>query len=62
MTRKELFKNTLRKSAHAWKLINELSLSDEESVIFKYFMDQPGFLDLHWVKNTHTNIKMVEFG
>ncbi|KAF3549799.1 hypothetical protein DY000_02001876 [Brassica cretica] len=48
MTRKELFKNTLRKSAHAWKLINELRLSDEESVIFKYFMDQPGFLDLHW--------------
>ncbi|KAF3524160.1 hypothetical protein F2Q69_00046333 [Brassica cretica] len=48
MTRKELFKNTLRKSAHAWKLINELSLSDEESVIFKYFMDQPGFFDLHW--------------
>ncbi|CAF2122818.1 putative peroxisomal acyl-coenzyme A oxidase 1.2 [Brassica rapa] len=48
MTRKELFKNTLRKSAHAWKLINELCLSDEESTIFKYFMDQPGFLDLHW--------------
>lgn len=61
MTRKELFKNTLRKSAHAWKLINELRLSDEESVIFKYFMDQPGFLDLHWVKNTHTKTPVSLF-
>ncbi|KAG2332706.1 hypothetical protein Bca4012_017727 [Brassica carinata] len=48
MTRKELFKNTLRKSVHAWKLINELPLSEEESVMFRYFMDQPGFMDLHW--------------
>lgn len=27
MTRKELFKNTLRKAAHGWKRINELRLS-----------------------------------
>ncbi|ESQ52191.1 hypothetical protein EUTSA_v10016360mg [Eutrema salsugineum] len=48
MSRKELFKNTLRKSAHAWKMINELRLSDEESIRFRSFMDQPGFMDLHW--------------
>ncbi|KAJ0262123.1 putative peroxisomal acyl-coenzyme A oxidase 1.2 [Hirschfeldia incana] len=48
LTRKELFKNTLRKSVHAWKLINELPLSDDESLMLRHFMDQPGFLDLHW--------------
>jgi acyl-CoA oxidase len=48
MSRKELFKNTLRKSVHAWKLINELRLSDEEGLKLRSFMDQPGFLDLHW--------------
>ncbi|VVB02227.1 unnamed protein product [Arabis nemorensis] len=48
MRRKELFKNTLRKTAHAWKMINELRLSDEEALKLKFFMDQPGFLDLHW--------------
>ncbi|CAA7020357.1 unnamed protein product [Microthlaspi erraticum] len=48
MSRKELFKNTLKKSAHAWKMINELRLSDEESIRFRSFMDQPGFVDLHW--------------
>ncbi|XP_002862393.2 putative peroxisomal acyl-coenzyme A oxidase 1.2, partial [Arabidopsis lyrata subsp. lyrata] len=48
MRRKELFKNTLRKSVHAWKMINELRLSDEEGIKLRSFMDQPGFLDLHW--------------
>ncbi|KAG0457272.1 hypothetical protein HPP92_022123 [Vanilla planifolia] len=28
LERKELFRNTLRKAAHAWKLINELKLTD----------------------------------
>lgn len=55
MTRKELFKNTLRKSVHAWKLITELPLSDDESLMLRSFMDQPGFLDLHWVKTKHTH-------
>lgn len=49
MSRKELFKNTLRKSVYAWKIINELRLSDEEGIKLRSFMDQPGFLDLHWV-------------
>ncbi|CAH2059211.1 unnamed protein product [Thlaspi arvense] len=48
MSRKELFKNTLRKSVHAWKMINELRLSDEEALRLRSFMDQPGFVDLHW--------------
>ncbi|EOA26709.1 hypothetical protein CARUB_v10022793mg [Capsella rubella] len=48
MSRKELFKNTLKKSVHAWKIINELRLSDEEAIKLRSFMDQPGFLDLHW--------------
>ncbi|KAL1211138.1 putative peroxisomal acyl-coenzyme A oxidase 1.2 [Cardamine amara subsp. amara] len=48
MTRKELFKNTLKKSVYAWKIIKELRLSDEEGIKLRIFMDQPGFLDLHW--------------
>lgn len=57
MSRKELFKNTLKKSAHAWKMINELRLSDEESIRLRSFMDQPGFVDLHWV----TKKKIIQF-
>lgn len=53
MSRKELFKNTLRKSVHAWKMINVLRLSDEEAIKLRSFMDQPGFMDLHWVNKTH---------
>lgn len=49
MSRKELFKNTLKKSVHAWKIINELRLSDVEGIKLRIFMDQPGFMDLHWV-------------
>lgn len=56
MSRKELFKNTLRKSVHAWKMINELRLSDEEGIKLRSFMDQPGFMDLHWVKHTKFSI------
>ncbi|XP_020247270.1 peroxisomal acyl-coenzyme A oxidase 1-like [Asparagus officinalis] len=46
--RKELFKNTLRKAAHAWKRINELHLSEEEASILRRFVDEPSFVDLHW--------------
>ncbi|KAE9613135.1 hypothetical protein Lal_00027466 [Lupinus albus] len=46
--RKELFKNTLRKAAHAWKRINELRLNEEEALKLRTFMDQPSFTDLHW--------------
>lgn len=33
MTRKELFKNTLRKAAHGWKRINELRLSGVSFIV-----------------------------
>ncbi|XP_043697495.1 peroxisomal acyl-coenzyme A oxidase 1-like [Telopea speciosissima] len=48
LSRKDLFKNTLRKSAHAWKRIIELRLTDEEASRVRFFIDEPGFMDLHW--------------
>ncbi|KAH1223517.1 Peroxisomal acyl-coenzyme A oxidase 1 [Glycine max] len=55
LDRKELFKNTLRKAAYAWKRINELRLNGEFSVALEQeayklrsFVDQPAFTDLHW--------------
>ncbi|CAL9104623.1 unnamed protein product [Musa textilis] len=46
--RKELFKNTLRKAAHAWRRINELCLTEEEASMLRIFVDEPGYVDLHW--------------
>lgn len=46
--RKELFKNTLMKAAHAWKRIIELRLTEEEASKLRTFVDQPAFTDLHW--------------
>ncbi|OAY65058.1 Peroxisomal acyl-coenzyme A oxidase 1 [Ananas comosus] len=46
--RKELFKNTLRKAAHAWKRINELRLTEEEASMLRFFVDEPSYVDLHW--------------
>lgn len=46
--RKELFKNTLRKAAHAWKRIIELRLNEEEASKLRFFVDEPAFTDLHW--------------
>ncbi|KAF5180433.1 Acyl-coenzyme a oxidase, partial [Thalictrum thalictroides] len=46
--RKELFKNTLRKAAHAWKRIMELRLTEEEASKLRAFVDEPAFTDLHW--------------
>ncbi|KAL9276536.1 hypothetical protein ACSQ67_025919 [Phaseolus vulgaris] len=54
LDRKELFKNTLRKAAHAWKRVIELRLSGEFAVLeqeaykLRSFVDQPAFTDLHW--------------
>ncbi|XP_010538409.1 PREDICTED: peroxisomal acyl-coenzyme A oxidase 1-like [Tarenaya hassleriana] len=48
LSRKELFKNTLKKAAHAWKRINELRLSEEDASRLRFFMDEPSFVDLHW--------------
>ncbi|KAH7659380.1 Acyl-CoA oxidase protein [Dioscorea alata] len=46
--RKELFNNTLRKAAHAWKRINELRLTEEEASKLRQFVDEPSYVDLHW--------------
>ncbi|KAI9076528.1 hypothetical protein K1719_041514 [Acacia pycnantha] len=46
--RKELFKNTLRKAAHAWKRIIELRLNEEEAYRLRFYVDEPAFTDLHW--------------
>lgn len=48
LPRKELFKNTLRKAAHAWKRIIELCLSEAEAAKLRFFVDEPAFTDLHW--------------
>ncbi|XVF52579.1 hypothetical protein PTKIN_Ptkin05aG0029600 [Pterospermum kingtungense] len=48
LSRKELFKDTLRKTAHAWKRIVDLRLSEEEAATLRFYVDQPAFTDLHW--------------
>ncbi|KAL7167202.1 hypothetical protein ACSBR2_037807 [Camellia fascicularis] len=46
--RNELFKNTLRKAAYAWKRIIELHLSEEEAAKLRFYVDEPAYTDLHW--------------
>ncbi|XP_078440093.1 peroxisomal acyl-coenzyme A oxidase 1-like [Wolffia australiana] len=46
--RKELFRNTLRKMGHAIRRASELRLTEEEASQLRFFMDEPGYLDLHW--------------
>ncbi|KAK4400431.1 Peroxisomal acyl-coenzyme A oxidase 1 [Sesamum angolense] len=48
LSRKELFKNTLRKAVYAWKRIVELRLSEEEASRLRFYVDEPAFTDLHW--------------
>ncbi|KAH7514198.1 peroxisomal acyl-coenzyme A oxidase 1 [Ziziphus jujuba] len=48
LSRKELFKNTLRKAAYAWKRIIELRLTEEEASKLRFYVDEPAFTDLHW--------------
>jgi acyl-CoA oxidase len=48
LSRKDLFKDTLRKAAHAWKRIVELRLTEEEAGLLRQYVDQPGYVDLHW--------------
>ncbi|GMP95716.1 hypothetical protein CsSME_00044653 [Camellia sinensis var. sinensis] len=48
LSRKDLFKNTLRKAAYAWKRIIELRLSEEEAATLRFFVDEAAFTDLHW--------------
>ncbi|KAL4563690.1 hypothetical protein LXL04_027735 [Taraxacum kok-saghyz] len=46
--RKELYKNSLRKVAYAWKLINDLNLSEEEVTFLRQYTDEPSYTDLQW--------------
>ncbi|KAL4295243.1 hypothetical protein GQ457_12G001310 [Hibiscus cannabinus] len=48
LSRKELFKDTLRKTAHAVKRTVELNLSEEESLTLWSYVDQPAYANLHW--------------
>ncbi|CAN0908439.1 Peroxisomal acyl-coenzyme A oxidase 1 [Linum grandiflorum] len=48
LSRKELFKNTLRKATYAWKRIIELRLSEEEATKLRLYVDEAAFTDLHW--------------
>ncbi|CAK9173271.1 unnamed protein product [Ilex paraguariensis] len=48
LSRKELFKNTLKKAAYAWKRIIELHLSEEEASRLRFYVDEAAFTDLHW--------------
>ncbi|CAL5432548.1 unnamed protein product [Camellia sinensis] len=60
LSRKDLFKNTLRKAAYAWKRIIELRLSGipssqvfkEEAATLRFFVDEAAFTDLHWGHGT----------
>ncbi|KAH7443592.1 hypothetical protein KP509_02G041400 [Ceratopteris richardii] len=46
--RLELFKNTLRKAAHAWSIIQSLHLTEAEASKLRSFIDEPAYTDLHW--------------
>lgn len=48
LSRKDLFKKTLSKAAHAWKLIGDLRLSEQEASRLRFFVDEPAYTDLHW--------------
>ncbi|KAH7835370.1 hypothetical protein Vadar_025524 [Vaccinium darrowii] len=48
LSRKDLFKNTLRKAAYAWKTIVDLHLSEEEAAKLRFYVDEPAYTDLHW--------------
>ncbi|CAM6021334.1 unnamed protein product [Sphagnum balticum] len=48
MSRKELYKNSLKKAGHAWKIILEKGLTEEESMRMRAFIDEPNYTDLHW--------------
>ncbi|XP_039050935.1 peroxisomal acyl-coenzyme A oxidase 1-like isoform X1 [Hibiscus syriacus] len=47
LSRKDLFKDTLRKTAHAVKRTVELNLSEEESMTLWSYVDQPAYANLH---------------
>ncbi|KAK1391381.1 Peroxisomal acyl-coenzyme A oxidase 1 [Heracleum sosnowskyi] len=49
LSRKDLFMTSLKKSAHAFKRMNELNLTYEEATELRFFVDEPTYKDLHWV-------------
>eukprot|EP00249_Psilotum_nudum_P013455 c24341_g1_i1 orf=229-789(+) len=48
LSRPELFQATLRKAAHAWKIIHDLSLTDVEAAKLRKLVDENAYTDLHW--------------
>lgn len=48
LDRKQLLQNTLRKLMYAVRVARELRLTEEEASKMRDFIDQPGFLDLHY--------------
>ncbi|CAM6110746.1 unnamed protein product [Calypogeia fissa] len=48
LDRKELYKLSLRKAAHAWQLVQERSLTEKEAGYLRHFIDEPTYTDLHW--------------
>ncbi|KAE9613133.1 putative acyl-CoA oxidase [Lupinus albus] len=48
LARKELFKASLRKSTHAWKMIQDLRFTKEEAKELRIFIDEFSFMDVHW--------------
>ncbi|KAL8091253.1 peroxisomal acyl-coenzyme A oxidase 1 [Apium graveolens] len=48
LSRKDLFTSSLKKSAHAFKRMNELNLTYEEATELRFFVDEPTYTDLHW--------------
>ncbi|EFJ35164.1 hypothetical protein SELMODRAFT_438464 [Selaginella moellendorffii] len=48
LSREELYKNSLRKASHGWKLIQQLKLTEEEAFKLRSLVDEPTFTDLHW--------------
>ncbi|KAL2632344.1 hypothetical protein R1flu_017030 [Riccia fluitans] len=46
--RKTLLKNSLKKAAHAWKIIQEKKLTEQEARLLRYYIDEPNYTDLHW--------------
>lgn len=48
LSRKDLYKASLRKAGHAWKTIIEQGLSEEEGLKMRHYIDEPNYNDLHW--------------
>ncbi|KAL3695295.1 hypothetical protein R1sor_009371 [Riccia sorocarpa] len=45
---KTLVKLSMKKAAHAFKLFQEQNMTEHEATLVRYYVDEPGFADLHW--------------